>query len=197
MMIAPKREDIMTFYSIGCSPSAGKNFVLNQAGDSEECRAIRLFLKKPADGTPPPFDIHYRAADDVTEAHLDRAIAVPGLQTIGFSKDFVDTNGNALSDIFEFVPCQFWLHDKAKFWPFFVVRFRVHTDFYDRDATRAHQRKHGGLTHIYKASGLTFDFAAHDSKRSYFTFTQHFVDRFRPLRTGLVITPRDVKVLEV
>jgi len=186
----------MTFYTIGCSPAAGKDFVMNQAGDREDCRAIRLFLKKQADGTPPPFDLHYTAADDVTAAHIDRAIAVPALQTIGFSKAFVGAHSDVLTDVFEFVPCKFWLHDKSKFWPFFAVRFRVLSDFYDREATRTLQRQTGDRKFVYKRSGLNFDLAAHDSKRSHFVFTRKFHDRLRARKIGLVMTERNVLVSE-
>ena len=184
----------MKFYSIGCSPSNGKDFVMNQMGSSEDCRSIRQFLKQPAHSGPPPCPVEYVAADDVTKADIDKAIAVPALQTIGFSKNFVTAHATTLSDIFEFIPCQFWQHDRSKSWPFFVVRFCIHTDFYDRDATRAYQRDTGSRAYIYKRSGLTFDFAAHDRQRAHFVFTQKFRDLMRPLRAGLVMTEREVRV---
>ncbi len=181
------------FYSIECSGSK-KNFVLNQCGPSEKTRAIRLFFKTPADGSPPPFDIHFTVADDVTAQDMDRLVAVPAIQTVGFSPDFVTKYRADLEDILQFIPCTVWLHDRSGSWPFFVIQFYNHSPFYDRDATRAYQAEYGGYRQIYKGSGLDFDDAAHDCQRSYFTFTQKFYDWTQREKTGLVMGKRDVWV---
>ena len=57
---------------------------MNQAGDREDCRAIRLFLKKQADGERPPFDLHYTAADDVTAAILTGRLLFRHCKPSGF-----------------------------------------------------------------------------------------------------------------
>lgn|GEM_PF-2750220 len=189
------RDSDLNFYSIECSGSK-KTFVLNQFGPREDTRAIRLFLKTPADGSPPPFDIHFKVTDDLKAQDMDTIIAIPAIQTVGFSQSFVAKYQKDLQDILQFIPCTVWLHDQSKSWPFFVIRFQTHTAFYDRDATRAYQREHGGYMQVYKGSGLGYDFAAHDVDRSYFTFTQKFYDWAQREETGLVMGKRDVLILE-
>jgi len=181
----------MKYYSIRNSGSM-KDFVMNQIGPREELKAIRLYLKKPADHNPPPFVLNYGVADDVTEQHIDNATAIPAIQTVGFSESFVENYSDESHDIFQFVPCKLWLKDKSRNWSFYVIRFKCHSNFYDREATNQHQIDNGGYAYVYKASGLNFKYAAHDSKRSHFTFTENFYKLIRKEKSGIVMSERNI-----
>jgi len=184
----------MNFYSIECSGSK-KDFVITQEGKSDELREIRKYLKSPADENKPPFKIEYIVADDIVADDIKNTVAVPALQTVGFSEKFYELYHEKMKDIFQFVECTLWLNDKSNSWNFYVVRFCHQSDFYNRDATRQYQKNHGSRTHIYNKSGLNFEYAAHDIKRPYFTFTENFYKWMRKDRNGIVMGKKEVLVL--